>query len=66
MISAFAGWFIAEGESIALIASDEEQLATTMTHLVRIALDNIVGGYVGVICTAKQGKSNTYELMLTK
>ncbi|MGM8885844.1 MBL fold metallo-hydrolase [Psychrobacter sp. 1U2] len=57
MISAFAGWFIAEGESIALVAADEEQLATAMTHLVRIALDNIVGGYVGLISAAKQGES---------
>jgi hydroxyacylglutathione hydrolase len=65
MISAFAGWFIAEGESIALIASDEEQLATAMTHLVRIALDNIVGGYVGVISAAKQGKSIEQTPMIT-
>lgn len=65
MISAFAGWFIAEGESIALIASDEEQLATAMTHLVRIALDNIVGGYVGVISAAKQGKSMEQTPMIT-
>jgi len=57
MISAFAGWFIKDGESIALIASDEEQLATAMTHLVRIALDNIVGGYVGLISAAKKGES---------
>ncbi|WP_426222793.1 rhodanese-like domain-containing protein [Psychrobacter sp. DWR1-2-3] len=30
MISAFAGWFIREGESMVLIASDEEQLATAI------------------------------------
>lgn len=56
MISAFAGWFIGEGESLALIASDEEQLATAMEHLVRIALDNVVGGYVGVVPAAAQGQ----------
>ncbi|MFP3354831.1 rhodanese-like domain-containing protein, partial [Pseudoalteromonas sp. SIMBA_153] len=43
MLPAFAGWFIEEGQSLALIASDEEQLATAMEHLVRIAFDNIIG-----------------------
>ncbi|MAY19551.1 MAG: MBL fold metallo-hydrolase [Erythrobacteraceae bacterium] len=57
MISAFAGWFISEGESVALVASDEGQLAAAMTHLVRIALDNIAGGYVGVVPAAAQGKA---------
>lgn len=56
MISAFAGWFIGEGESMVLIASDEEQLATAMAHLVRIAFDNIMGGYVGVVPAASQGQ----------
>lgn len=65
MISAFAGWFIQEGESIALIASDEQQLATAMTHLVRIALDNIIGGYVGIIFAAKQGKAIEQIPMIT-
>jgi len=55
MLPAFAGWFIEEGQSLALIASDEEQLATAMEHLVRIAFDNIVGGYVGVVPAAAQG-----------
>ncbi|MGP4714882.1 MULTISPECIES: MBL fold metallo-hydrolase [unclassified Psychrobacter] len=57
MISAFAGWFIGEGQSVALIASDEAQLATATEHLVRIALDNIVGSYVGVVAAAKQGET---------
>lgn len=56
MIPAFAGWFIREGERIALIASDEDQLEPAMTHLVRIALDNVVGGYVGVVPAAAQGR----------
>ncbi|KPQ35060.1 MAG: Zn-dependent hydrolase [Porphyrobacter sp. HL-46] len=56
MISAFAGWFVREGETIALIASDEEQLGRAMEHLVRIALDNVVGGYVGVVPAAAQGE----------
>ncbi len=55
MISAFAGWFIREGESVALIASDEDQLAAALEHLVRIALDNVVGGYVGVVPAAAKG-----------
>ncbi len=57
MISAFAGWFIREGESVALVASDEDQLKAAMTHLVRIALDNIEGGYVGVVPAAAQGRT---------
>jgi hydroxyacylglutathione hydrolase len=57
MISAFAGWFICEGESVALVASDENQLEAAMTHLVRIALDNVAGGYVGVVPAAAQGKA---------
>ncbi len=56
MIPAFAGWFFREGESLALVASDEEQLATAMQHLMRIALDNVVGGYVGVVPAAAQGE----------
>ncbi|WP_379544784.1 rhodanese-like domain-containing protein [Psychrobacter sp. R86515] len=56
MLPAFAGWFIEEGQSLALIASDEKQLATAMEHLVRIAFDNIVGGYVGVVPTAAKGE----------
>jgi hydroxyacylglutathione hydrolase len=55
MIPAFAGWFIGEGETIALVASEENQLAKAMTHLVRIGFDNIVGGYVGVVPAAAQG-----------
>ncbi|SFP20349.1 MBL fold metallo-hydrolase [Qipengyuania nanhaisediminis] len=57
MISAFAGWFIGESEKIALIASDEDQLEAAMTHLVRIALGTVVGGYVGVVPAAAQGRT---------
>ncbi len=56
MLPAFAGWFIEEGQSLALIASDEAQLATAMEHLVRIAFDNIIGGYVGVVPAAAKGE----------
>lgn len=56
MIPAFAGWFIEEGESIALIAAEENQLHAAYQHLVRIALDNVVGGYVGVVSAAAQAK----------
>ena len=55
MISAFAGWFIREGDSVALIASDQDQLAAALEHLVRIALDNVVGGYVGMVPAATKG-----------
>ncbi len=34
MIPAFAGWFIAEGEKLALVASSQDQLSTAMEHLV--------------------------------
>ncbi|KHK93602.1 MBL fold metallo-hydrolase [Novosphingobium malaysiense] len=57
MISAFAGWFIEEGDSLVLVGSDHEQLASAMEHLVRIALDNVVGGYVGVVPAAAQGET---------
>lgn len=57
MISAFAGWFFSEGDRIALVAPDEDQLEAAMTHLVRIALDRVVGGYVGVVPAAAQGKA---------
>ncbi|HEY9144818.1 MAG TPA: rhodanese-like domain-containing protein, partial [Arenimonas sp.] len=56
MIPAFAGWFIGEGERIALVASGEDQLKAAMTHLVRIALDQVAGGYVGVVPAAAQGR----------
>lgn len=57
MISAFAGWFVGEDDSVALIASNEDQLAQAMEHLVRIGLDKIVGGYVGVVPAAAQGRT---------
>jgi len=56
MISAFAGWFIREGETVGLVGSGEDQLEAALTHLVRIALDNVVGGYVGVVPAAAQGR----------
>lgn len=56
MIPAFVGWFVGEGERIVLVAADETQLATAMAHLVRVALDDVVGGYVGVVAAAKQGE----------
>jgi hydroxyacylglutathione hydrolase len=67
MISAFAGWFIREGESLVLVASDEDQLEAAMTHLVRISLDNILGGYVGVVPAAAQGcDMNTIPMIGTE
>lgn len=55
MISAFAGWFIAGGQSITLVASNEAQLAEAMAHLVRIGIDNLMGGYAGVVPAAAGG-----------
>jgi hydroxyacylglutathione hydrolase len=55
MISSFAGWFIRETERIALVGADEAQLEQAMEHLVRIALDNVTGGYVGVLPAAAEG-----------
>ena len=55
MISAFAGWFIPEGQKVLLVGSDEDQLSKAMSHLVRIGLDNIVGGYSGVVPAAAKG-----------
>ena len=57
MISAFAGWFIRAGEEVALVASGEGDREAAMTHLVRISLDNIAGGYVGVVPAAAQGQA---------
>jgi len=57
MIPAFAGWFIGEEDTVLLIGSDENQLATATEHLVRIALDNIVGGYTGIVPAAAAGKA---------
>jgi hydroxyacylglutathione hydrolase len=55
MLSAFAGWFISEGQSIALVASSQGELEMAHTHLMRIALDRILGGYTGVVPAAAQG-----------
>lgn len=56
MIPAFAGWFIRDGETFVLIGSAHDQLEKAMEHLVRIALDNVLGGYVGVVPAAAAGK----------
>ena len=55
MIPAFAGWFVGEGDSVALIGASDEQLCQAAVHLSRIGLDNIVGGYTGVIPAAAKG-----------
>lgn len=55
MISAFAGWFIREDETLVLIGSDESQLSDAMSHLTRIGLDNVIGGYSGVVPAAANG-----------
>ncbi|MBO6529101.1 MAG: MBL fold metallo-hydrolase [Erythrobacter sp.] len=55
MISAFAGWFIREGETMVLVGSDEDQLSSALSHLTRIGLDNVIGGYNGVVPAAANG-----------
>lgn len=57
MIPAFAGWFLTETDRIALVASAQDQLKTALEHLTRIALDNVVGGYVGIVPAAAKGKA---------
>lgn len=56
MISPFAGWFSDERASIVLVASDEDSLGKATERLVRIGLDNLAGGYVGVVPAAAQGR----------
>ena len=56
MIPAFAGWFIGEGDTVLLIGSDQSQLAAATEHLVRIALDDIIGGYTGIVPAAAAGR----------
>ena len=55
LIPSFAGWFIAEGERIALIGDTERQLHQAMRYLVRIGLDNVVGGFADAISATAQG-----------
>ena len=55
MISAFAGWFIREGETMVLVGSDEDQLSSALSHLTRIGLDHVIGGYNGVVPAAASG-----------
>ncbi len=55
MLSSFAGWFIDESQSIALVAASQDELEAASTHLMRMALDNIIGGYTGVVPAAAQG-----------
>lgn len=67
MISAFAGWFIREGETLLLVGSEENQLADAMAHFTRIGLDNVVGGYVGIVPAAANGvRMNTIEMVDTR
>ena len=56
MLPAFAGWFVRDGDSVALIADDENQLSGALEHLRRIGLDDILGGYTGIVNAAANGK----------
>ena len=64
MLPAFAGWFIPERASIALIADNENQLKSAVQHLRRIGLDNIAGGYTGVVSAVAKGRSFEALLMV--
>ena len=55
MISAFAGWFVSEGQSVKLVVSDKDQLSQAMSHLTRIGLDKLVGGYAVMVPAAANG-----------
>ncbi len=57
MLPAFAGWFVQEGDSIAFIADNEEQLKEALAHMRRIGLDQVLGGYTGVVSAAAKGRS---------
>mgnify|MGYP000005855048 CR=1 FL=1 len=57
MMTAFAGWFINEKDSLVLLATDQNQLETARRHLMRIGLDNVLGGYTGMVATAAKGES---------
>lgn len=64
MMTAFAGWFINEKDSLVLLASDQNQLETAMRHLMRIGLDNVLGGYTGMVATAAKGESLSQITMI--
>lgn len=64
MITAFAGWFINENERLVLVAADHTQLETAMTHLMRIGLDNVLGGYIGMVASAAKGEKLTQLPMI--
>ena len=67
MIPAFAGWFISENQRIILVSSEEQDLQTAFEHLVRIGLDQVVGGYVGVVEATAQGHNfNSIPMVGTK
>lgn len=67
MLSSFAGWFIREGESVALVAASTAQLELAQTHLARIGLDHIIGGYVGVVPAAAKGAEvESIEMVCTE
>lgn len=57
MIPAFAGWFIGPQDRLALIAESDAQLEEAATHLMRIGLDNIEGGYVGLVEAVASGRA---------
>lgn len=56
MLPAFGGWFLRKDESVALVAGSQADLKAAGEHLVRIGLDNIAGGYVGVVEAAAAGQ----------
>lgn len=64
MLSAFAGWFIGENDSLALIAGDESQLKQARIHLMRIGLDKVKGGYTGMVEAAAKGRNLSRTAMI--
>ncbi|MDY7099215.1 MAG: MBL fold metallo-hydrolase [Pseudomonadota bacterium] len=55
MISAFAGWFIGETDTIGLIADEAESVSAAIDHLGRIGFDRVVGAALNPLSMAASG-----------
>jgi hydroxyacylglutathione hydrolase len=55
MISAFAGWFVGEMETIGLIADTAEEVTLAINHLGRIGLDQVIGAALNPLAMAASG-----------
>ncbi|HBJ40090.1 MULTISPECIES: MBL fold metallo-hydrolase [unclassified Hyphomonas] len=55
MISAFAGWYIGEAETIGLIADRAEDVTIAINHLGRIGFDQVIGATLNPLAMAASG-----------